>query len=190
MTPAGDVTPSDCENAVPVCAEKAPPGTTGVVEAGVPGAPESFTSVASSAPALGEPQPVGVSKPAAATQDAQLPLLPSTTSVKAAAYVAAEAAMVLYSVAWKSPSNALEAATRRAFATATRPAHCGAPMLVPPYEFHEVLVAPCSVSATYWPVAGLALKATSDVARILAAPAPGITVPDCHVGRVSTLLTA
>ncbi len=63
-------------------------------------------------------------------------------------------------------------------------------MLVPPYEFHDVVVAPLAVSATYWPVVGLALKATSDVARIFAAPRPGTTVPDCHRGSASYALTA
>src|ERR1700712_4007042 len=97
--------------------------------------------------------------------------------------------MVWYSVAWKSPSTAFEAATRRALATAARPAHGGVPMLVPPYEFHAVVAAPLAVSATYWPVVGLALNATSETARIFATPAPGTTVADCHAGTASYALT-
>ncbi len=48
---------------------------------------------------------------------------------------------------------------------------------------------PCAVSATYWPVFGLALNATSDTVRIVAAPAPATFVPDCHDGSASIALT-
>ncbi len=48
---------------------------------------------------------------------------------------------------------------------------------------------PFAVSATYWPVVGLALKATSETVRMLAAPTPGTTVPDCHAGSASYALT-
>ena len=47
--------------------------------------------------------------------------------------------MAWYSAAWKSPSGFLPATARRALATATSPAHCGAPMLVPPNEFQLVV---------------------------------------------------
>ncbi len=58
VTPAGAVMPSDCENAVPVCAENVPPGTTGAGESAVLELP---TSALSNAVAFGVPQPVTVS---------------------------------------------------------------------------------------------------------------------------------
>ena len=81
---AGAVMPSDCENAVPVCAENAPPGTTGATAVEVDDV-VSLTSVSSSALALGVPQPVTVSKPVPVVQVAQEPSLPATMSAKSAA---------------------------------------------------------------------------------------------------------
>ena len=84
--------------------------------------------------------------------------------------------MLLYSSACGEPSTALPLRARSALATATRPAHCGVDRLVPPTLIQLTAVLPGVMTATYWPLAGSALKATSPTLRRATVPRPGTGV--------------
>jgi hypothetical protein len=68
------------------------------------------------------------------------------------------------------------------------PAHCGVERLVPPALSQLGTAAPGDITATYWPVAGSALKATSATARRASVPTPG-TVLACQAGVATNALT-
>ena len=70
-------------------------------------------------------------------------------------------------------SAASPAWARSALATASRPAHCGVARLVPPALTQPTVLLPGAMVATYCPVAGSALKATSATPRRTGTPMPG-----------------
>ena len=95
------------------------------------------------------------------------------TSRNALAYVPGTAPIWPYSSECGAPRAALPEAARTALATAVSPAHCGVDRLVPPILIQLTEVLPDGAMATYWPVPGSALKATSGTARRAKAPIPG-----------------
>jgi hypothetical protein len=72
-----------------------------------------------------------------------------------------------------NPKALCELSRRWALATATIPAHCGVPKLVPPMLYQLTPVCPGGITATYWPVLGSALNATSATLRKVCEPRPG-----------------